>query len=164
VKKIATGAALAAVAVAGLGLASPASATSPAPATIKLEKTTYYGTPEGVEAHKDFTVKGTKVMRHSYITNGIGSNSWTHGSLATGQARKLYNTLDPEALAHEAQSTVIVRCAKEFPSTEWRLQYNGFTVTEQTCGGSLPSFKQHLAEAAAIITDANFTAPPPAEG
>jgi hypothetical protein len=164
VKKIAAGAALAAVVVGGLGLASPASASNAAPETIKLEKITYLGTPEGVEAHKDFTVKGQGVTRHSYVTNGFGSNAWSRGSLTADQTTELKAALDPGALERESLSHVIVRCAKEFPSTEWRLRFDGITVTEQTCGRSLPSFKKHLAQAAAIITKANFTAPQPADG
>jgi hypothetical protein len=158
--KIAAGAAIAAVLAGGLGLASPASAENATPGTIALEKTTYYGT--GVEAHKDFTVKGADVMRHSYIANGVGSDAWTGGSLTKGQVKKLENTLDLDALFYEAHRSINATCGGGAPTTVWVLRYEGITVSEPTCDGSLPQFKKHLSQAASIITKANFTAPPPA--
>ncbi|PRH79839.1 hypothetical protein C6N75_07505 [Streptomyces solincola] len=140
----------------GLGVASPAlAADNPreqATDTLTITSTTTTG--DGAVKHVDFSVDGTRVMQHHYVTDGFGVDYFSETRLSRTQAAEVQRLARSKALASEQWTLVSVNCAPG-EKTTWDVKAGDVEVSTASCNGALPVLPKTASRIVKLVASAS---------
>lgn len=108
----------------------------------------------GATVSINYTVQGTRVLRHHYISGGLGLDYYAESQLTEAQANQLDRLVSSRAFESERWALLNINCGSGV-KTDWTVRAGGITNRTAACNGAWPTLPRTTAEIVKLVASAS---------